>query len=331
MRVLITGGTGFVGLTLAEKLLGSGHEVVFFDLREPPAQFTQAIGDSRSKVHVETGDVGSTNDLARVFDKGGITHVFHGAAITAGPARETAEARRIVEVNLSATINMVQTAAHAGVQRLVFPSSLTVYGEHLYGTAPLDEEITPAVPKSLYAITKYAAERAALEVGGRSGLDVVCGRIGAVFGPWETDTQARDLLSPYHQVTAAAARGVPAILPQVYASREMIYSRDLAQALVLLLSAERPAYSVYNLSVNANWDGLLPKWCETLTHTMPGFEWRYAAPGEASNILFPDNRPRTTMQTHRLRDDLQFSPRFLPDAALSDYATWLSANRSYFY
>jgi UDP-glucose 4-epimerase len=330
MRILITGGTGFVGLNLAQALLGHGHEVVFFDIREPPMPFMQSIGDARARVQLETGDVCNAGHIERVFGAGGITHVFHGAAITPGPVREAAAPQQIIDVNLSATLAIVRAAAHAGVQRLLFPSSLTVYGRHLYGTAPLDEDTTPPVPDTLYAITKYAAERAALKMGRIWGLDVVAGRIGAVFGPWEGDTQVRDMLSPFCQVAAAAARGTPAVLPEVYAPRELVYSRDLAEALVALLFAERPAYEVYNLSVNADWSGMLPQWCNALQARMPGFSWRYRSLSEAPTILFPDNRPRTTMRTDRLRGDLHFSPRFTAASALADYAAWLAIHRSYF-
>jgi UDP-glucose 4-epimerase len=330
MRILITGGTGFVGLNLAETLLGRGHEVVFFDLRQPPASFMRAVGHAGDRVRVETGDVCNAGDIERVFGDGGITHVFQGAAITPGPEREAAAAQQVIDVNLSATLAIVRAAARAGVQRLLFPSSLTVYGEHLYETAPIDESSTPPAPDTLYAITKYAAERAALTTGRSLGLDVVVGRIGAVFGPWEGDTQVRDLLSPYAQLAAAFVRRTPAVLPGVYAPREMIYSRDLADALVTLLFAEQPTHDVYNLSVNADWSDMLPKWCDKLRASSPSFKWRYCTAEEIPTILYPDNRARTTMRTDRLASDLRFLPRFTADAALADYAAWLDANHSYF-
>lgn len=330
MRVLITGGAGFVGLNLAEALLRLEHDVVFFDLREPPAQFMESIGPARHRVRIETGDVGSGDDIQRVFLSGDITHVFHGAAITPGPARESSGAQQIIDVNVSGTVTIARAAAQAHVHRLVFPSSLTVYGEHLYGEAPVDEVTTPPVPESLYGITKYAAERVALRLGALWGLNVVAGRIGAAFGPWEGETGVRDLLSPYAQVAAAAAAGKPVILPEVYAPREMIYSRDLAQALLLLLFAERPSYDVYNLSVNADWTNLLPQWCERVREGMSGFNWRYAASDEQPTVGFPDNRKRTGMRTSRLRDDLDFVPQFPTTLALTDYASWLAANHTYF-
>lgn len=330
MRILITGGAGFVGLNLAESLLAGGHDVVLFDRREPPAQFMRSIGSAAERVRAEVGDVCHADDIYRLFGKGDITHVFHGAAITPGPARQAAAWQQIIDVNLSATIAIARASAQAGVRRLLYPSSLTVYGEHLYGTAPLDENSTPPVPHSLYAVTKYAAERAVLTMGKTWGLDVITGRIGAVFGPWEGNTQVRDLLSPYCQIAMAASQGMPAILPEVYAPREMIYSRDLANAMGQLLFARQPAHEVYNLSVNADWCDLLPQWCATLCNSMPGFEWRYRTAGEAPTILFPDNRPRTTMRIDRISGELGFAPRFGPAAALADYAIWLKDNRSYF-
>lgn len=90
MRVLITGGNGFVGLNLAEALLARGDEAVLFDLREPPPVFVRSMerrGFGR-RLHALTGDVCRPEDVDRAFrafSPSGITHVFQGAAITSPP------------------------------------------------------------------------------------------------------------------------------------------------------------------------------------------------------------------------------------------------------
>jgi UDP-glucose 4-epimerase len=323
MTVLITGGAGFVGLNLAEALLRRGDRIVFFDTREPSPVFLRSMGADAANVTTVLGDVRVPDDVEAAFACGDITHVFHGAAVTPDAAREAVAAQSIVDVNLSGTINLLRAAAKAGVQRFLFPSSLTIYGENLHGDALTHETTTPALPDSLYGIVKYAAERSALRLGALWGVDVVAGRIGSVFGPWEIHTGVRDLVSPFAQVAALAVNGGEAVLPRIYPERELIYAKDLAKALILLLFADRPAYSTYNLSVSSDWSNSLPAWCDVLSRRVPDFKWRYANDGELSNVSFHGAKPRIGMDTARLREDLAFVPNFLLADALGDYAEWM--------
>ena len=329
MRVLITGGSGFVGLALAQALLEQGAEVVLFDRRPPPAAFLSAVQAHAGRLRALQGDVCSDDDVQRACADG-VTHVFHGAAITAGPEREVAQTLHVVEVNLKGALRVLRAAADAGVRRFVYPSSLTVYGDAIHGAAPLTESGTPPAPDTLYGITKYAAECAVLRLGRLHGMSVCAGRIGSVFGPWEGETGARDLVSPFAQIAAAAARGEPVVLPGRYPAREMIYAPDLAAGLIALLSAQRPAHPYYNLSANLDWDDTLGRWCGALAARLPGFAWRYAEAGQAPTIEFYGATPRVSMDATRARDDLGFKPRYARDAALAHYADWVATHAGFF-
>ena len=330
MRVLVTGGTGFVGLTLAQALLERGDEVVLFDRRAPAPLFLERMAPHAARLAAVEGDVLSDDDVGRAFAGGGVTHVFHGAAITAGPQREAAEPWRVMEVNLGGTVRVLQAAARAGVRRAVYPSSLTVYGRHIAERETVSEAGTPPEPDTLYGITKYAGEGTALRLGGLWGMDTVAGRIGSVFGPWEGETGARDMVSPFAQVAAAAARGQAVVLPGAYPRREMIYGPDLAAALVGLLTRPAPAHRCYNLSANLDWADSLARWCEALRKRLPGFAWRYAQDGEPASIDFYGATPRAGMDSARLREDLGVLPRYGRDAALAHYADWVAGHRAYF-
>jgi UDP-glucuronate 4-epimerase len=330
MRVLITGGNGFVGLNLAEALLARGEEAVLFDLRQPPPAFLASMERQGfgGRLHAVSGDVRQPQDLARAFAIGGITHVFQGAAITAAAPRESAEPQRIFDVNLGGTIAVLAAARDAGVQRLLFPSSVSVYGESLFDRA-LVTETDPPVPEGLYGISKYAAERSAFRLGQLWGVDVVAGRIGNVFGPWEGETGVRDLVTPLAQIAMCAVRGSEAVLPDARIKRDLIYSRDLAAALLELLHAELPTERVYNLSVMDDWTDIYRRWCRQLSASFPGFRWRLAQPGEPAGIEYHDRRDRGRLDTTRLQQ-LGFRPAFGPDAALADYAQWLQGHGAYF-
>lgn len=329
IRVLITGGSGFVGLALAQSLLERGVQVCLFDRRPPPAAFLSAIQALKGNLQVLQGDVCTDADV-REACSGGITHVFHGAAITAGPEREVAQTLQIIEVNVQGALRVLRAAADAGVKRFVYPSSLTVYGDAIHGRAPLTESGTAPAPDTLYGITKYAAECAVLRLGQLIGLPVCVGRIGSVFGPWEGETGARDMVSPFAQIAAAAARDEPVVLPGQYPSREMIYAPDLSAGLMALLFAMRPAHPYYNLSANFDWDDALIRWCETLAACLPDFNWRYAEAGYPSTISFHGARPRVSMNASRARDDLGFRPSFARDDALKHYADWVAGHTKFF-
>lgn len=235
-------------------------------------------------------------------------------------------------MNLGGTVNVLTAARDAGVRRVLYPSSIAVYGQSLFNRPLLDED-QPAVPEGLYGVSKYAGERAALRIGELGDLDVVVGRIGNVFGPWEGETGLRDLVTPLAQIAACAARGREAVLPDVTLQRDLIYSRDLASALLALLDAPAAAVPVLNLSVVDDWSDIYRRWCRALQQAMPAFRWRVAQQGtgpDVANIEYHDLRPRGRLDTSRLARHLGFRPAFAPDRALADYAAWLQSHRDYF-
>ncbi len=330
MSVLVTGGIGFVGRNLVEALLTRGEDVVVFDRAAPSSAFVAAVAGLPGRLSSVEGDVRDRGALARAFGDFGVDRVFHGAAITAGAAREKTAAADVLDVNLMGTLAVLEAARDHGVRRFLYPGSLVVYGESLFTREVVDEATTPPAPEGLYAITKYAGERLALRFGDLWGIDVVCARIGSVFGPWEGDTGVRDLLSPFWQVAAAAMAGRPVTLPRVPLRRELIYSRDLADALVLLLFVERRSFDLYNVAVTADWGDALPHWCRLVAEAVPGFTWRAAEAGEAASVAYHDDRPRGRQSTERLTGDLGFVPRFLRDGGLTDYARWLTDTPGFF-
>ncbi len=330
MSVLVTGGTGFVGLNVIETLLDRGEHVVVLDRRPIPAAFLKAIGSRQRFVCLEPGDVCDQAVVDGVFARHTITHVFLGAAITAGPTRELVDPHSVVEVNLLGNLNVLRASGKAKVHRVVFPSSLTVYGESLFDRIVCQEASTPPIPEGLYGITKYAGERMVVRMASLLNLDAVTARIGAVFGPWETSTGVRDLVSPLAQIARACVQGVPVVLPSAYPRREMIYSRDLAAALVLLMFAPRLSHNTYNLSCNTKWDQTPEVWCSALEKRFPAFEWLHQRSDRTPTIDYYDMRDRASLDARRIRDDLGFSAQHELPTAVTDYAEWLERNAHYF-
>ena len=322
MTVLITGASGFVGLCLAEAVLGRGADAVLLDAQAVPDSARAFLASHPGNFHEAVGDVRDAALLDRAFRDHAVDRVFQGAAVTGAYARERNAPASIFDVNVMGTLAVLEAARRHGVTRFLYPSSVAVYGESNYRYASMDEETTPPVPTGLYGITKYTGERLSLRFVELWGIDVVCARIGVVFGPWERDTGFRDTLSPHCQVTCRALAGEEAVLPPRPYLRDWIYGRDLASALAALLFAETPGYKVYNASSGTVSDVVLP-WCERLAGRFPGFSWRLARSAEEANIEFHDPRDRNPQSMSRLEEDIDWRPAFTLDTAFDDYLEWL--------
>jgi nucleoside-diphosphate-sugar epimerase len=327
--VLVTGGAGFVGLNVVEALLGRGEEVVVFAREAIPPAAAAAFTALPGRLTAIRGDVLDREVVRAVFARHRIGSMFPLAVITSGARREAEEVETILDVNLRGMALQLRAARDAGVGRIVFPSSNSVYGESLATHALLREDTTPPVPTSIYGVTKYAGERMALRLRELWGLDLVCARIGSVFGPWERDTGVRDLLGPHMQLAVAALRGQEAVLPATIQPRPWVYARDLARGLLLLLDAAKPCWPVYNIGSGQDWGGRIVLWAETLARHYPRFRFRQSDDPAAVTVDFHEARPRGVEDIGRIRDEFGYAPRFLPEAAYADYLRWLMATPGY--
>jgi nucleoside-diphosphate-sugar epimerase len=327
MRVLVTGASGFVGVNVVGALLARGHEVTAVAVDAIPADAVAAWGDGARRLVAHRLDVRDAGALERLMRDASVEAVWHGAAITAGADREVREAGRIVEVNALAVVRALEAAARAGAKRFVYPSSSAVYGETAFAGDGRDgavlEDERPR-PLNLYGITKAAAEQAVLHLGPRLGLAVCAGRINAVFGPWERDTGLRDTLSPHLQMAGFARNGREAVLARG-AERDWVYAPDVADAFVAMLEKERPPAVPVNITPGALWP--LERMAVALAARFPGFRWRYAGSGEATNLGYggPIDRPRRAQSAARIRALFGWSAQHDPDAACADYARWVAA------
>ena len=328
MAVLVTGGGGFVGFNLVEALLARGEEVILFDSGKLPAAVHGVLSRYGRQVNVAQADVRDSAQLNQVFESHAIERIAHCAAVTSGAAREASDPASIVAINIQATLNVLDAARMHGVKRVVYTSSGAVYGESLYRLERLYEE-SPALPVTLYGITKFSAERLSLRMRALWDVDVVCARLGTVIGPWERDTGVRDNYGTHTQLAAMALAGKPAVLTAREVRRDWIYSRDVAAALTALLDAKTTPHSLYNLSSGFEWVNPIRLWCEALKRAFPAFDYRIARPAEEANIWYTDV-DRAIMDTGRLAQDIGFTPRFDPDEAYADYIGWLKRMPDFF-
>ncbi|UOM34241.1 NAD(P)-dependent oxidoreductase [Acuticoccus sp. I52.16.1] len=314
MTTLILGGAGFVGLNIAEALMASGQSVVVFDRGAPPAAFTDHHASS-GRLTVIEGD--ATDPAAVAAAAKGCDTLVHGAAITAGAAREARDPATILAVNNGSLVPALQAARDEGMRRVVILSSGSAYGEAGYTHDALPEE-TPCDPIALYSITKFASERIARRLGELYAVDVRVVRLSAVFGAWERDTGVRDTLSPHFRMMSALARGEPLVLDRA-AVRDWIYAPDVGAAITALLSHTGPRHPVYNISTGQTWTVL------DFAHAiavLAGTTAALARPGETPTVRVAESRDRAPMVITRMLDDLPPVAHPGCEAAAEAYWAW---------
>ncbi len=185
MRLLITGGAGFIGSHLADRRLSRGDRVVVLD------EFNDAYDPERKRRNVaphagETGyrlvegDIRDPRLLARLFAEEGFDAVAHLAA-RAGVRPSLTQPVLYEEVNCAGTLRVLEAAIAHGRPRFLFASSSSVYG--INSKLPFSEEDPIARPISPYAATKRAAELHVFTFHHLHGLEAACLRFFTVYGP----------------------------------------------------------------------------------------------------------------------------------------------------
>jgi nucleoside-diphosphate-sugar epimerase len=175
MKALVTGGAGFIGHHIVGALLDGGHDVVVMD------DFSTGLRDRLEPVAARIRLVeGSILDSGRLQDAAaGCDVVFHEAAL-ASVERSFADPVRTNEVNVAGTVEVVLASARAGVRRVVFAASSSVYG--VPAELPCREAMTPA-PESPYGVSKLASEYYLHTLGRHLDVETVALRYFNVFGP----------------------------------------------------------------------------------------------------------------------------------------------------
>lgn len=324
--IAVTGAAGVVGSVLVEHLSRAGHRVAAIDHRAPP----QALASWWQEVQSEGGalvtpieaDIRDASALTQIFGDTKVGGVIHMAAVTAGPERESHDPESIVDINVGGTLAVARAMRANGIQRLVHVSSNAVYGPVVYETDLIDEDKTVPRPAALYGVTKLAGEGLIRRLGDLWSMNVTIARLSSVFGPWEHATGVRDTLNPIFQATVAALSDRPARFTRP-CRRDWIYNRDVADALVRLLSAETLKHPVYHVGPGPDAVWSVEDWCVLLAGRYPSFVHGLVDEPGAATINLHEPADRAPMSTTRLVADTGFQPSYTPELAFADMMAWV--------
>ena len=317
MNVLIFGGTGFVGINIASALLARGHGVTLFDREALQRAAVEAFAGFGDGLSVVEGDIRESRVVETIIARG-FDVIILGAAITAGPAREANDPQSILQVNLMAQVPILMAAHRYRVRRVINLSSGSAFGAAAFRHSLLDEEL-PCEPVSLYAITKHASERVAARLAALWQADFISVRLSGVFGPWERATGVRDTLSPQSQIVAALRQRQEAVLSRP-GVRDWIYAPDVADAVAVLVEAEKPRHGLYHISTGHEWTAL--EWGQYLAALNPGFVCRLAGSGEVPNVDLHSDADRAPLSISRMADEFGWRARYGCADSVRDLNDW---------
>lgn len=235
MRVLITGGAGFIGANLANRLVTDGHHVRVLD--------DLSAGDRQrlsSQVLFTRCDVKDRPKLWTLLH--GVECVFHLAA-RVSVSESVLYPREYNDVNVGGTVSLMEAMRDVGVERVVLASSATVYGEQ--ARQPLHEEMYPN-PLVPYAVTKIAAEHYLFTLGALYGIETVALRVFNAYGRWQAIPPAYPPVIPQF-VKQALGGGSLVIFGDGKQRRDFVYIDDVVDALCASATASGVDRQIINV------------------------------------------------------------------------------------
>ncbi|HEU4491329.1 MAG TPA: UDP-glucose 4-epimerase GalE [Jiangellales bacterium] len=291
MKLLVTGGTGYIGAVVAAQLLDSGHEVVVLD--------DLSTGNGDNAPDGATLVRGPIRDAARVLDGAGFEGVLHFAAKSL-VAESVAHPERYWDNNVCGTLALLTAMRAAGVRRLVFSSTAATYGEPT--VSPITEDV-PAVPINPYGQSKLAVDHMLTGEAAAHGLAAASLRyfnVGGAYGRHGERHDPETHLIPNLLAVPAGRRESADVFGTDYptadgtAVRDYLHVVDLSAAHLLALDAVRPGrHDVVNLGTGTGYTvRQVLDACRAVTgHPVPVVE-RERRPGDPTTLVASNARAR---------------------------------------
>jgi len=314
--ILVTGGAGFIGSHLVERLLADGRAVTVLDNFDPfydkaVKRRNLARAEGHPAFRFVEGDIRDERVLAELFAARGFTALVHLAA-RAGVRPSIADPAGYADVNVNGTVRLFEACRRHGVERIVFASSSSVYGDN--EKVPFSEEDRVDHPVSPYAATKKAGELLAHTHCHLFGASIACLRYFTVFGPRQRPEMA------IHAFTRLLADGKPVpLFGDGSSERDYTYIDDIVDGTVRALDKVQ-GFRVYNLggSRTTALRDLVAKLAAGL-RVEARIETRPFSPGDVA---------RTWADVRRASAELGWTPKIDLDRGIARFLEWFARERS---
>lgn len=304
MRVLVTGGNGFIGAQALHHLVEEGHDVCCFDVREP-SPIALEVEDDVAFVRGDVTDPVQVYDAIIDFDP---DRIIDFASLLGRDSQ--ADPRRAVSVNLQGSLNVLQAAETLDVERVVTAASVAVYGET--GGETFDEA-TPRTPSNVYGMTKYALEHIG-EVYQERGVEFAAMEPVHGLGPDRRRGNVEDAF-----ICKAAVSGHPLTVPKVDRPIEIVYVVEEARAFVDTLLADELGHNRY--IVGTGEQATLAEIAEMVTVRVPDAKLELSEERGDDQL---EGLPPS--DTSRIREDVGWEAEYDIEETVGAYIDWLESN-----
>ena len=313
MAVLVTGGAGFIGSHLVERLLDSGREVVALDNFDPyysPALKRRNLAglEGRKGFRLVEGDIRDAALLGEISTQVPLDSIVHLAA-RAGVRASVEDPVLCAKVNVEGTVQVLELARRKSIRRLIFASSSSVYGER--SRAPFREDEPFDHPLSPYAATKAAGEMVAWTYHKLFGTAITCLRFFTAYGPRQRPEMA------IHRFTRLIDLGkeVP-VFGDGSARRDFTYIDDIVTGVASALD-RADGYRVYNLGCSSTIE--VREMVRLLARAL-------GKPAQVKNLpLQPGDVSLTHASIERASRDLDYHPATDIQAGIGKFVSWYRA------
>lgn len=321
MKLLVTGGAGFIGSAVVRTAITRGIEVINLDKLTYAACLENLTSVEDSPLyHFEQADICDATALADIFTRHAPTHVMHLAA-ESHVDRSIDGPDAFMQTNIIGTFQLLQAARAAGVERFHHVSTDEVFGS--LGATGQFTETTPYDPRSPYAASKAASDHLVRAWGETYGLPVVLSNCSNNYGPFHFPEK----LIPVVILNALAGKPIP-IYGDGLNVRDWLYVEDHADALLRVLDAGQTgrSYNIGGENERSNIE-LVRHICKLLDTKRP------KDPPYANQITFVTDRPghdaRYAIDPTRMRTELGWRPSVTIEEGLDKTVDWYLDNATW--
>jgi UDP-glucuronate 4-epimerase len=316
--ILVTGGAGFIGSHLCERLLSDGVKVICLDnfdsFYDPDIKIKNAEGMTKKfqdLFELVTGDIRNPDHLKGLFQKNRVDFVIHLAA-RAGVRPSIADPLLYQDVNIRGTIVLLEACKAYKIKNFIFASSSSVYGENQ--RVPFTEEDLDIRPVSPYGATKRAGELLCYSYHHLYGMNIACLRIFTAYGPRQRPEMA------IHKFTRLIDRGekIP-IYGDGSSRRDYTYIDDLIEGILGVIRYHK-GYEIYNLGESQTTSLIeLIKLIEGAFGKKADIEMLELQPGDVS-VTYADITKAKRM--------LKYQPKVKMEEGIKRFMEWYRAQRA---
>jgi UDP-glucose 4-epimerase len=305
-RVLLTGGTGFVGANLTRRLLQDGHEL---HLLIYPGSDLWRLKTIQSEVRLYETDLADVESLTSLVQQIRPDWIFH-LAVHGAYSYQT-DLSRMVQTNILGTINLVQACLKAGFAAFVNTGSSSEYGFKAHAPAETDW----LEPNSYYAVTKASATLFCAYTAQSQGVHLPTLRLYSVYGAYEEPSR----LMPTLILQGFAGKFPPLVNPAI--ARDYVYAEDINQAYILAASQpnQKPG-AVYNVGTGVQ---------TSLRQVVEVAKQVLDIPGEPVWGSMPDRHWDSTTwvaDSRRIQTELGWQPRYTFEQGFRQMVDWFREN-----